>query len=140
MRNPSPAGTTQAPFLAHLAIAICTLIVSGAPCTAFDLTLPPAPPTERAITQLPDVNVRGQRNAFQESDRRLKTLIERSTPCLGCDAARPEIPPSTGAQALNLAVYLLTPQESQPIDTDDTLQYELDRAAFEKRLPSNRNP
>lgn len=92
-------------------------------------------------TQLPGVNVEAKRrNPFEESDRRLRELIDKSTPCIGCDAKKPELPPSILQQVLDGAAYMITPQASQPLNHDDDVKKEVDRATYEQRHPVNSKP
>lgn len=101
----------------------------------------PAEPGTPAPTQLPGVNVEAKRrNPFEESDRRLRELIDKSTPCIGCDAKKPDVPPSILQQVLDGAAYLITPQGSQPLSHDDDVQKEVDRATYEQRHPVNSTP
>lgn len=105
----------------------------------------PTPPDSAATaaepTQLPGVNVEAKRrNPFEESDRRLRELINTSTPCLGCDAKKPVVPPSLLDQVLDGALDLVTPQASQPRNHDGDTQGEVDRADYERRHPANSSP
>lgn len=104
---------------------------------ALDLSLP-AQPVSPAVP-LPEVTVRGKLNAFEQSDRKLRLLIENG-PCLGCDNSASPPSPSIAGRVLDTAVQLLSPQENQPVDHDYRVETELGRAEFEKRLPTNRNP
>ena len=68
-------------------------------------------------TQMPAVTVEGQRNAFTESDRRLKGLID-GLPCTGCDANRVEPHKSLTERALNVVADQVLPTAA-PDDSAD---------------------
>lgn len=61
-----------------------------APVPALNLALPP--PVSPPVTELPGVTVRGQRDALQDSRRRLDEL-KASLPCMGCERYKPDTPP-----------------------------------------------
>ena len=112
-----------------------------AAASAQDASPPEDAPASPDAAQLPGVNVEAKRrNPFEESDRRLRELIDKSTPCIGCDAKKPEVPPSILKQVLDGAAYLVTPQSSQPLNHDDDVQKEVDRADYEQRHPVNSKP
>lgn len=124
------------------AVLLSSLLTS---VMAFAQEPAPTPPDSAATaaepTQLPGVNVEAKRrNPFEESDRRLRELIDKSTPCIGCDAKKPDVPPSLLKQVLDGAAYLVTSQSSEPLNHDDDVQKEVDRADYEQRHPVNSKP
>ncbi|WP_295682132.1 hypothetical protein [uncultured Nevskia sp.] len=125
------------PALRHTLRTLVALLLPVGTSAALDLH-PPEEPTSPTV-QLPEVTVRGKLNAFEESDRKLRQLMEGG-PCLGCDNTVPPPPPSLVEKVLDTAVYLITPQQNQPVDNDARVETEMKRAEFEKRLPTNRNP
>jgi hypothetical protein len=88
------------------------------------------------------VNVEGKKNPLEESDRRLRELLEKSTPCIGCDAKKPNVPRGIIGKVLDYAVDQVTPQASKPLEHDQQGdgQREVDRATYELRHPTNSNP
>ncbi|GAC1627976.1 MAG: hypothetical protein NVS9B10_17460 [Nevskia sp.] len=86
------------------------------------------------------MTVEGRKNPLAESDRHLRELLEKSTPCIGCDAKKPEVPRGLVDQIIDTVVGSLKPQSSKPKDHDADQQEEVDRAGYARRHPANTTP
>jgi len=70
----------------------------------------PDTPNTTANVTLPRVNVQGQRNVFNDNDKKLKDLQE-SLPCAGCDAT-PHVKKKLVRRVVDAVVERVTPTEA----------------------------
>ena len=98
-----------------------------APAPVLQVAPPPEPlvgagehpdtPSATANVNLPRVNVQGQRNVFNDNDKKLKDLQE-SLPCAGCDA-KPHVKKKLVKRVLDAVGERVLPTEAPDHSTHD---------------------